>query len=69
MSQPKRRSRRNAPPLASTRERLAFAVLVLFAVVIASALVVPDAPVLDQALPLVGGLLAVVIGFYFQRRT
>jgi len=64
-----RRARRKAPPLAATRERLALAVLALFTVVVLATLVVPDAAALDQALPLVGGLVAMVVAYYFQRRS
>jgi|GEM_PF-4416005 len=70
MTQPRnRRARRNAPPLAATRERLALAVLALFTVVVLAALVAPDVAVLDQALPFVGGLVAMVVAYYFQRRS
>lgn len=62
------RSRRNNPPLAATRERLAFAVLALFAIVCLSAMLAPDAAVLDQTLSFVGGLVAMVMAYYFQRR-
>lgn len=63
---PRRSGRRVSPSLPATRERLAFAVLALFAVICVVKVCLPMT-IGEQVVTLTGSLITLIIGYYFYR--
>jgi hypothetical protein len=55
------------PSLSATRERLALALILLFAIVSLTAVFVPDAGAARHLVPFVASLLVLVVRFYFKQ--
>lgn len=56
------------PSLPATRERLAFALILLFAIVSMAVVFIPGAGVAQYIVPFVASMLALVMRYYFKRR-